>query len=583
MRFTFKNIVAFVVVSATLSFISYLFLQQVYKDSIKIDCYIKSFKKSDLQFFYNDKAPSFDIENSSKVLLISSQFLKDASFLIPDMQSTKYLRFDLGDDANTFIIDRMELIIKGVGRNDTIKKWKGREIEEIIGSLHDVTNEAENVTFMQLKGGSQDPYIILNDRIYKTLQQYYTTHRSGNYGLIFSALVIGLFVTFTLFFLLPYFKLPSIGNFFRQGYALVAGATLIVFLIFLNNQFHCVPDIKNKEKRNLAFRPKLGFDTFFEYPDLYNDYAKDNFSFRNVLYFLHSLFRVGIFHDSPLKDVIVGKHGWFFNSEEGCINDVRNIAQVPDNELAIMTINMLQRKLWLQKHGIKLYILVPPNKSRVYSEMLPNGYDKKVGLGVNRLDLYKQHLKLFAGIDIIDPTDSLIAAKKRHEDYYTTDTHWNLYGGYKGYQVLMQEIVKDFPQLQPIQESDLKIDTFYSNEGDLAGMIGLHDIYGRKEFSLSLKDTSKHIIMPDRSDIRISYRNNKTIDGSQLKLLMFRDSYSNYLIPFLNLHFKDADYIWSYEFMDKIIEQEKPDVVIIETLQRFLALSFLTPNPDDLK
>jgi alginate O-acetyltransferase complex protein AlgJ len=60
---------------------------------------------------------------------------------------------------------------------------------------------------------------------------------------------------------------------------------------------------------------------------------------------------------------------------------------------------------------------------------------------------------------------------------------------------------------------------------------------------------------------------------------MYRDSYANYLIPFLNQHFKDATYIWSYEFTPSLIEELKPDVVIFETLQRFMPYAFLTLNP----
>jgi hypothetical protein len=59
---------------------------------------------------------------------------------------------------------------------------------------------------------------------------------------------------------------------------------------------------------------------------------------------------------------------------------------------------------------------------------------------------------------------------------------------------------------------------------------------------------------------------------------MFRDSYSNYLIPFLNLHFKKATYVWSYDFLPQLIESDQPDIVILEVQQRAMIYGLLNQN-----
>ena len=164
--------------------------------------------------------------------------------------------------------------------------------------------------------------------------------------------------------------------------------------------------------------------------------------------------------------------------------------------------------------------------------------------------------------------------------YYSTDTHWNLAGGLAAYQVLIDTIRKDFPCIHPVREADFTINTFFNEEGDLARNCELEHIFRRKEYQLTFKNGSRQLHMPESSALEIRYHQNDVTDCSNLKLLMFRDSYANYLIPFLNLHFREATYVWSYDFLDELIENEKPDVVIFESLQRFMTYSLRIQNAE---
>lgn len=581
MKLKAKHIVLILLAAVGLSFGFYHLLCGVYKDIVEIDVYAKSFKNADVQLFYNDAAPSFEVDRSSKQLLIASQFYKGVPFLVSSIAETKYMRLDLGDYANTIEIQKIELVMKRIGRKDTFKVWRGAEMNKLFKTMNSCDIEAQSYTYMRFKLGSDDPYLVLNQTIFDELQHYNKHNEQNNLPLVFSAILLSLFVLTTILYLIPFLSWKGWKHFVQREYFLIGGASAIIFIVFFNNSLELIPDMKNKEQRKLSIKPVLTKDNFFEYPDFYTDYAKDNFSFRNLLFYGHSLYKAKLFNESPLpKDVLMGKDGWFFDNEIGDINDVRNLCQVPQEELAVITQNMLQKQRWLKARGIKFYVLVAPNKHRIYPEMLPRGYFQTEGIGQNRLDLYKQHLRIHAKTFIIDPTDSLLQAKHRQEVYYKTDTHWNLFGGLKGYQVLMKEIAKDFPQVQPLDEGLFLLQNFTTSEGDLAKMVALQDDYTRKEYAFIPIDTANiHFALPTRSDIKIEYHNNKTVNNTTLKLLMFRDSYANYLIPFLNLHFKEATYVWSYEFMDKLIEEQKPDIVIFETLERFMPTAFITPNP----
>lgn len=584
MKLTIKHSIFILIAAIGLSLAMYELLCGVYKDVVEIDVYTKSFKNADVQLFYNNKEPSFEVDKSSKQLLIASQFHKGLPFLVSSVAETKFMRLDLGDYANTVEIEKIELVMKTVGRKDTFKVWRGAELNKLIKSMNSCVIEAQSYNYVRFKLGSDDPYLVLNQTIFKELQQYNKANQRSNLPVIFSSILLALFLLTTALYIVQSLPWNGWKYCLQKDYFLIGGASLIIFIIYFNNSLGIIPDMKNREQRKLAIEPKLTKENFFEYPDFYTDYAKDNFSFRNLLFYTHSLYKAKLFNESPLpKDVLIGKEGWFFDNEIGDINDVRNLCQVPEVELAIVNQNMLQKQKWLKEKGIKFYVLIAPNKHRVYPEMLPRGYFQTQGIGQNRFDLYKMHLAIHAHTKLIDPTDSLIQAKHRREVYYKTDTHWNLFGGMKGYQVLMQDIAKDYPYVKPLDEGMFMIQNFTSCEGDLAKMVGLQYDYTRKEFAFMPIDTAHiHFKLPTRSDIKIEYHNNRTVNNSQLKLLMFRDSYANYLIPFLNLHFKDATYIWSYEFMDKMIEEQKPDVVIFECLERFIAPALMSPNPEHI-
>jgi hypothetical protein len=183
-----------------------------------------------------------------------------------------------------------------------------------------------------------------------------------------------------------------------------------------------------------------------------------------------------------------------------------------------------------------------------------------------------------SGIELIDPSGPLQQYKQIRDVYYSTDTHWNIFGAWVGYQDLLNHIRRDFPCLHPIQYEDLRITDSFNKHGDLSGMLGLENVYKRKEMIVSLKDTNHTLEFPPKADIIMSFKPTKRLDTCGLKMMMFRDSYANYLIPFLNLHFKETTYVWSYDFLSALIEEKKPDIVILEVQQRAMLFGLHNPN-----
>lgn len=72
-------------------------------------------------------------------------------------------------------------------------------------------------------------------------------------------------------------------------------------------------------------------------------------------------------------------------------------------------------------------------------------------------------------------------------------------------------------------------------------------------------------IVNERKDGWIRYRNPST---NNLKVLIFRDSFTSGILPYLKESFGEILFIWDYKLNKELIEQEKPDILIHIIVER---------------
>ncbi|MEQ1871899.1 MAG: hypothetical protein ABL961_17915, partial [Vicinamibacterales bacterium] len=116
---------------------------------------------------------------------------------------------------------------------------------------------------------------------------------------------------------------------------------------------------------------------------------------------------------------------------------------------------------------------------------------------------------------------------------------------------------------------------------DLARMIGLSRALTEEDLRLQPKEPRHYVTrVPENGyatggDPLIITE----IPGSTLpRLVMFRDSFTSALAPFLSEHFSRAVYLWQNDFDAAVIEQEKPDVVLHEIVGRHLHTIYAYPQ-----
>jgi len=318
-------------------------------------------------------------------------------------------------------------------------------------------------------------------------------------------------------------------------------------------------DITNNENRKHRSFPKLNIKQPLASIGKFKNYYLENFGLKSTLVNNYIHFKDTILNENPIPNrVISGKNDWLFLGNH--FNNVLNNSYGNDpftNKELINTITYLKGvKSYFDSKDIPFYFVVAPDKNRVYQEFLPYQLKQKT----TKLETLKEALK--DKIDIIDLSAPLLEKKSEKQLLYLkTDTHWNYYGAYIGYNHIMSIINKDL-FVEKVKLEEFTITPKKHKEiFDLAKMINK----SQKETALKIeKREQSKVSIASITSKRTHYKN----PSKNLKLILYRDSFTNALIPFFNESFSEVIYHKKYTIDKKEIEEFKPDVVLFEIIER---------------
>ena len=303
--------------------------------------------------------------------------------------------------------------------------------------------------------------------------------------------------------------------------------------------------------------------------DQFNSYYSDNFAIREIMIQLYTNFKINLLHTNPFPEkVVFGNEGWIFlgDSWSDAITETKGIKNFSDQELDEITKNVTESQKYFDLKRITFFLAIAPEKSTVYGEKLPIQQSARQ----TKLEQVKKRLSAI-GCKLIDLKDDL-NKNQNFPLYYKTDSHWNEIGAYYGYVSLMNTIVTSFPMLEILKLQDFSIDTNNHYSGDLANMLSLKIMECRFVLTPVFKRESNRL--PGKLKIPESYtRNPKLYERrfgnkiGNLKVLVFHDSFFMTLYKFIPESFRETVLIWSVWEKD-IIEQEKPDIVVYELVER---------------
>ncbi len=536
-----------------------LFLFNYFGEEIDVSIKVNNdYTIKGLAIYYNNNSPTFDEAHSTNLDYISNNF--DGQV---ESNNSNYFRIDFpnaGANLSDFNV-KYNLGLLG-------KRWNLDKVKPcyLVGNNIDLVENK-----LLLKG--QDSYITIGSTYFiNTIKLVYFIRK-----------------TIWLFFGLIVFAFCLILN-KKINHLKITDFILFVFfsttiiiqaLFFLVNGHRSVLE---SEKRLTTSFPKKDTISIRKYTIQLENYLNDQLQGQNKFTAINNKLRYSLFSElSTNKLVHFGKDGWLFDISGKAKMVYENKNPYTITELKQITSLLQNRNNWLKKLGIKYYVIFPLMPHHFYNEYVGKRlfkFNKET-----QLHQVVTYLKNNSDIDIIDINTSMeIAKKTSHKDlYYKVDTHWNYYGAYVAYKAIINHIQKDFKNLKnPIPDAEINWNILYNEEGDLARLVSLnHDLFRKDYFpsNVNINNAQKTISKNDLGYLMsgpiLTYQSYDTLAP---KMLMFRDSYANNLIPYFSWQFSKHTYVWSTLFYPKIILSEKPDIVITEMMESTIS-ELLKENP----
>jgi hypothetical protein len=330
------------------------------------------------------------------------------------------------------------------------------------------------------------------------------------------------------------------------------------------------------EKRKQNEIPALpeNFETLRKFPSLFEDYFRDHMGLKIGLNKLYSKVLLSL-GTSPVEKVLLGKEDWLFYAGERVISDFQNTALFNEEQLKIWGDSLAVRQKALAEKGIDYLFVIPPNKHTIYSEYLPDYLARQQTR--SRFDQLIDYLEKHTDVNFLDLRPALLDAKKSKLLYWARDTHWNRIGAAVAQKALADKL-SEMGYSATSEGTDFENwNHTYKRNQDLSRLLGgvreieeqghsydLKELPCKKSFDYNEtwgkdKKNSTHVLVSN-------------CPSKEHKMLMFRDSFSNELVPFLSNYFHEAKYIWTLpdEETFKFFLSSNIDIVIEERVERKL-------------
>ena len=374
---------------------------------------------------------------------------------------------------------------------------------------------------------------------------------------------------------------------------LIAGFLLALWLPIADGVFGLDPTPSGVENTTAPPFPKLGAPAdSHEPPGLRSrlgrtrrelrDFLSNGFGFRLALMRLHNAAQYRFLGRSASPSVVLGKEGWLFFNNDKNLNDYHTADRFSQQDLKDWGRVYVERRDWLRARGIRYLLVLAPNPHTIYPEFLPDNLVKI--REETRFDQIAGYMTSQTDLDILDLRPALFAAKSSGRLYHRTDTHWNQRGAFVAYREIARRLQSWFPSLRPIEQSDVVETNEIGLGGDLAGMLALRDIYREEEVRLvpnrpfrARGPKGEPLLYETIAVKKRPLVESEIADPSLPTAVVIRDSYCSPLLPLLSEHFRRVVYLW-HIFDPALIEREKPDVVIDESVER-VATSGVPANP----
>lgn len=319
-------------------------------------------------------------------------------------------------------------------------------------------------------------------------------------------------------------------------------------------------EAKNYENRPLAREAELvnrdGLN--LDFPQDFDDWWGDHFGLREEMVTAFHSFTITTLGDTLNRKVVPGRWTYLFYSET--MDDYLDINLLSDEQIEKAANVLRLQEEYCESHGMDFLFMVAPNKNTVYPEYMPQRFEP-TGEPGNRERFYAA---LEAqSVDTLDLAAVLIGAKSGGDLYYEQDTHWNGRGAMVAYRAIMEAFMRGAPYED---FSELEARELFGYRGDLHNFV-LPSAGGRLKYvDYGFEEVKTYRVDEGANTARdISF--GTTSDVNEYRLLFFRDSFGEGLIPILSNGVGRV--VYSQEFpYNYVFSAEQFDAVAIEIVER---------------
>lgn len=331
-------------------------------------------------------------------------------------------------------------------------------------------------------------------------------------------------------------------------------------------------DTENYENRVYQEKPSLTLHGLKEYPGLYDAYFNDYLAFKNPIVAFGKLADIRVFGEVTSDSVLMGKDGWMFyrvtRANENNIADYQGTNQYSEEHMERLSGLLDQVGQKFESRGMRLILYIVPNKERVYREYMPSAI--KVIHEESRADLLYEYLKRHSGAHVYYPLEEFERAKRDWNQVYRKyDTHWNDLGAFLAAQMIIKDI--DGEAFGPEVYESYEIEDRGTFSGDLANMLNLQKYYDDDRF-LKVKSYRDEVTFAvDYENERKSItRYTSDVQDDDRSIFICRDSFGIHMAEYFAKNYPRVT-LMDYRTEDYAgaIEEEKPDVVVIEIAERY--------------
>lgn len=318
------------------------------------------------------------------------------------------------------------------------------------------------------------------------------------------------------------------------------------------------PTTRTTENKAMAEPPALLAEdgslnlSFFQN---FESWFNEHMALRNELVYADAVVQTTLFAESNVSGVISGTDGWLYYAST--LNDYLGMDVMTDRELYNLAHNIRVVQDYLKARDIDFVFSIAPNKNTLYPEHMPYYKDQIVNPAHSA-----KLLAPYLAAQNVSYTDLFTLFESQSETLYLKrDSHWNNKGALLAYQAIMDGLEVDYASGISAEPQRVK-----NENGDLNKM--LYSFYGPLEENYDYGISQSYTYEKEGATVEDGWIVTDNPEGEG-RILMFRDSFGNTLIPWFSNTFAKAYYSKGEpNTIEPFVEAYEPDCVVIQKVER---------------